>query len=429
MSTGKLIIILVIVLLILVGLVGLAAKIFFGGFTRTTLTYWGLWEPEVVYTAVIANYQQKHPNVKINYKKQSPLQYRERLQAALAQGTGPDIFRFHNTWLPMFKNDLSPVPENIYSPSAFRQTFYPVAVKDLSAGGKFYGLPLEIDTLALYANQDLLSKAGVAIPTAWPMEFADAAKKLKVENNGRLVIGGAGLGNAGNVTHWPDILALMMLQNGADLTNPVGQLAEDALSFYTGFQTIDQVWDETQDESKLAFAKGNLALFFGYHWDSFDIKNINPNLNFKIAPVPQLAGSNVNYASYWAEGVAKKSKNQPAAWDFLKFISQKDQLAKLYEVQSRLRGFGEPYGRMDMADLLQSDPVVSVFINQAKTAQSFYLASLTWDGTTGLNSRIGNYFADAVNANKNGGDAKSALATAARGVSQVLSTYGLQISP
>ena len=329
----------------------------------------------------------------------------------------------------MFRNDLSPIPDNVYSPVVFRQIFYPTAQKDLYAGGKYYGIPLEIDTLALYVNQDILTTAGVSVPTAWPQEFSDAARQLKVESGGRLVKGGAGLGNAGNVTHWQDILALMMLQNGVELAWPTGQLAEDALNFYTGFQTLDRVWDETQDESKLAFAKGNLAMYFGYHWDYFDIKALNPNLNIKVAPVPQLAGGNVNYASYWVEGVAKKSKNQKVAWDFLKFISSKDELAKLYEAEAKLRGFGEPYGRMDMASLLQNDPITSVFVNQAKTAQGWYLASLTWDGATGINSRIGNYFADAVNANKGGSDAKTALETAAKGISQVLATYGLVISP
>lgn len=425
MSVKKTIFILLGILAVLVAVVFILVKFFFGGFGSTTLTYWGLWEPEIVYTTVIADYQKLHPNVTINYKKQSQIQYRDRLSVALKGETPPDVFRFHNTWLPMLKTNLSTVPNNIYDPASFRSIFYPVAQKDLFAGNNFYGIPLEIDTLALYINEDIFTQAGLRVPQAWPQEFLDTAQRLTVRTNGRIERAGAALGNAGNVTHWEDILALIMLQSGVDLKNPTGTLAEEALNYYVGFQNIDQIWDETMDESKLAFAKGNLAMYFGYSWDYFDIKDISPNLNFKVAPVPQLPDKTVNYASYWVEGVAKNSPNQTVAWDFLKFVSSKEEIAKLYEAAAKHRGFGEPYGRTDMADLLSSDPVVGVFIDQAKTAQSWYLASLTWDGPTGLNTKLANYFADAVNTAKTGNDAKSALDTLSLGVNQVLATYGL----
>ncbi len=431
MPDKKLVLVLLGVFLFLVVVVAVGIKFFFGGLTQTTLTYWGLWEPESVYQTVIADYQQKHPNVKIVYQKQSPIQYRERLTSALAQGTGPDIFRFHNSWLPMFLSDLSPVPASVYDPATFRQTFYPAAQKDLLAGGQYYGIPLEIDTLAMYVNQNLFTQSGVKVPSSWPAEFSQAASAITVVNNGRIVRSGAALGNAGNVTHWQDILALMMLQNGVDLTEPTGTLAEDALNYYAGFTGGNQnTWDDTQDESKLAFAKGNLAVYFGYSWDYFDINELAKGnaLDMKVFPVPQLPGTTVNYASYWVEGVSKHSKNQATAWDFLKFISSKEELAKLYQAEANLRGFGEPYGRMDMADLLKNDPVVSVFINQAPTAQGWYLDSLTWDGDTGLNSRVGNYFAAAINDVHKGTDVKSALTTASSGVRQVLATYNV-ISP
>ncbi|MDO8515305.1 MAG: extracellular solute-binding protein [bacterium] len=425
MSVKKTILILLGILAVLALVVVGIVKFFFGGFGATTITYWGLWEPDVVYTSVIADYQKLHPNVTINYKKQSQIQYRDRLSVALKSNTPPDIFRFHNTWLPMLKTNLSPVPNNVYDPASFKSIFYPVAQKDLFAGANYYGIPLEIDTLVLFVNEDIFTQAGAQVPTSWPQEFLDTARRLTVRNNGRIERAGAAMGNAGNVTHWPDILALLMLQSGVDLKNPTGGLAEEALNYYTGFQNLDQIWDETMDESKLAFSKGNLAMYFGYSWDYFDLKAMNQNLNFKVVPVPQLPDKTVNYASYWVEGVAQNSPNKTAAWEFLKFISSKEELAKLYEAEAKYRGFGEPYGRTDMANLLISDPTVGIVINQAKTAQSWYLASLTWDGPTGINTKLSNYFADAINTAKTGNDAKSALATLSLGVNQVLSTYGL----
>ena len=425
MSTKKLALILFAVLGVLIIGVYFLARYFFGGFGTTTIEYWGLWEPESVYTTVIADYQKLHPNVTINYKKKSQLQYRDTLSSALKSSAPPDIFRFHNTWLPMLKNYLSPVPNSAYTAAAFKATFYPVAQKDLYSAGSYYGIPLEIDTLALYVNENIFTQAGLTYPTSFPQEFLDTARKLTVRNGDRIERAGAAMGNAGNVTHWEDILSLLLLQSEVDLINPTGSLAEEAFSYYIGFQTLDQVWDETQDEAKLAFAKGNLAMYFGYSWDYFDIKAINPALSFKVVPAPQLPDKRVNMASYWVEGVSKNSKKQSVAWDFLKFISSKEELSKLYTAEAKYRGFGEPYGRVDMASMLATDPTVSVFVNQAQTAQSSYLSSLTWDGSGGINTRIKNYFADTINSSKNQGNQKQALETLIYGINQVLSGYGL----
>ncbi|NIT04592.1 extracellular solute-binding protein, partial [Candidatus Saccharibacteria bacterium] len=119
------------------------------GEKEVTLTYWGLWEPESVMNQVIADWNKDHPNIKVDYSMQSKQQYRERVQSALARGEGPDIFRYHVTWLPMLQNQLDPVPAGVMSASQFEATFYPVAAAQLRSGANYLGLPLEVDTLVL----------------------------------------------------------------------------------------------------------------------------------------------------------------------------------------------------------------------------------------------------------------------------------------
>jgi multiple sugar transport system substrate-binding protein len=122
-----------VVFLIIVGLVGWK---FFAGKQAgpVTITYWGLWESDQIVRPLIEAYQTEHPNVKIDYKYQSPREYRERLQSALSSGSGPDIFKIHSSWVPMFKQDLSPIPAEVYSASEFESTFYPSAKADLLLG-------------------------------------------------------------------------------------------------------------------------------------------------------------------------------------------------------------------------------------------------------------------------------------------------------
>ncbi|HJX45631.1 MAG TPA: extracellular solute-binding protein [Patescibacteria group bacterium] len=425
------VIIIPILLIVLVGVYFLAKNLLPGlkKSGEISITWWGLWEDESVVDSLIKEYQGKNPNVSVKYVRQSPQDYRERLTNALAKGNGPDIFRFHNTWIPMFANELDNVPSSFIGAAEYAQLYYPVISSDMASGTGMVGVPLGYDALTLYINEDIFTSEGVNPPSTWN-ELRETAKKLTKVENGIITRAGVAMGRTENVDHWPEILGLMMIQNGASLTKPTGKLAEDALTFYTVFSNVDGVWDATLPPSTIAFASGNLAMYFGSSWRAFDFKAKNPNLKFKTVPLPQLPKDNpneqdVSYATYWAEGVWARSPNKKYAWDFLKFVSSKESLEKMYQVASSGRGFGEAYPRKDMADTLKDHPVLGSIIKLAPDAQSWYLASRTFDGPTGINSQINKYFEDAINAVNSGKTAKSALETTAQGVTQVLSQYKL----
>lgn len=395
--------------------------------SSVTLTYWGLWETDQVITPIIADFEKTHPRIKISYVRQSPKQYRERVTSALARGEGPDIFRFHNTWVPMFSRDLSPVPSKVASQLNFGQTFYPVVGYDLKRGANYYGIPLEIDGLGLFVNEEIFRAAGLTYPSTWE-ELRTTATRLTVKDaDGKIRTAGVALGETANVEHWSDVLGLMMLQNGVDLANPTGNLAQDALTYFRLFsQPPDNTWDETLDNSILAFAKGQVAMIFAPSWEAFEIKNINPSLSFKILPMPQLPGTNINWATFWAEGVSAKSKYQDEAFEFLSYLASKEVMVKLFSEESKIRLFGEPYSRLDLGQTLVNDPYAGAYIKQAPTAQSFYMASRTFDN--GINDKIIKYYEDAVNALDKGVSAAAALETAAKGIQQILATYGMTSS-
>ena len=84
-------------------------KIFKPQVKDVTLTYWGIGEEEKTMRPVLAEFEQENPHIKVNYIKQDPNDYRERLNVRIANGNGPDIFRFHNTWYPMISDILLPL--------------------------------------------------------------------------------------------------------------------------------------------------------------------------------------------------------------------------------------------------------------------------------------------------------------------------------
>jgi len=429
-------------ILLVVGIIFLLAVLGFAAFkllgkstdkSSGNITWWGLWEDSSIVAPLISSYESSHPGIKITYIIQSPQDYRVRLSNALAKGEGPDIFTFHNTWTPMFKSDLDALPSSVMTAADYSKNFYPVITSDFSYGNSIVGIPIGYDALTLYINQDIFDKAGKTPPTTWD-GLRSLAKELTIKDDkGSITQSGIALGRTENVDHWQEILALLMLQNGVDLGNPVGKNAEDALTFFTIFSSVDGVWDATLPTSTQAFAAGKLAMFIAPSWRAFEIQQKNPNLKYKTVPIPQLPKDSPNevditYATYWAQGVWSKSPNKSTAWDLLNYLVSAESLQKLYKNESAVRNFGEPYPRTDMAALLKDHPIIGSIITQAPGARSWYLASRTFDGSTGINTQISNYFADAVNAVVTGKkSATEALATVAQGVAQILVQYGISV--
>ncbi|HVF69179.1 MAG TPA: extracellular solute-binding protein [Xanthomonadales bacterium] len=427
----KKIIIGVIVLIILVFIIFLIVPKGSGN-KKVKLVWWGLWEDTRVMQPLISEFQKSNPNITIEYVKQDPKQYREKLLTRINNETGPDIFRFHNTWVPMMSDVLLPLPTDVISPNELKTDFYPVVQKDMTGNGAIYGIPLGADTLALFINTELLESAGVSPPQTWD-DFVKAASTLTVKDpdTKKILTAGAALGTYGNITHAPDVISLLFIQQGISI-NKFPEASKDkkvaVLNFYTSFSKGDQrVWDSTLDESLLSFARGNLAMYIGFSWDIFKIQALSPDLAFKTYPVPQLVGRKSTLASYWVEGVSSKSPNQKEALLFMQFLKKKETAQKFYSEVSKTRGFGEPYARSELAKSLKENDLLFPFVSQLVDASSSYFASDTNDGEGGLNSSVNNYLGNAINAIVNDNSStETVIETLDQGVAQAYQKYGVQ---
>lgn len=393
---------------------------------KIVLQYWGLWEESATLQEVLADYTKTKPNVDIQYQKQNHRDYRTRLQTALDSGNGPDIFRYHATWVPMLEEQLSPLPTAVMSTSEYQSTFYPVAQKQLQSGGSLVGIPLMYEGLALFYNTDALATAVVQPPTTWS-EVQVAARRLTIKEGNTVKRAGIALGYTSNIDNYSDILALLALQNGADLSKPNSRQMQDALTFYSRFAE-QEVWSTALPQSTVAFARGDVAMIFAPSWRAHEIKLMNPELNFATMPVPQLDPTKkITWASFWAEGVSNDSKNQREAWEFLKYLSSKEVQMKLHSDQAQTRSFGEIYSRVDLANELAADPVVGAFLSDAPHAEGWYLSSMTHDA--GINDEMINYAKDALNQMTSGKNAQNVIDQLSAGFTQVLQKYGVVAAP
>src|SRR3989344_4814079 len=398
-------------------------KFFPSKINQATLTYWGLFEDASVIAPIIVDFEKEHPNIKIEYTKQDLDQYRDKLVTRSNNGNGPDIFRFHNTWVPQLSELLLPLPQSVISKEDFSKNYYPVVKTDLIKNGAIYGVPLQIDTLNLFINRDLFQAAGLKPPGTW-IEFVKYARQLTVKDgNNNIKTAGAAMGTFSNITHAPNIISMLFVQNGVNLNDISSNLpaAAEALNFYSSFALpAENVWDDTLDESIKLFASGSLAMYFGYSGDFFTIKSMNPNLSFDIYSVPSLPGQNATIASYWAEGASVKSKHQNEALLFLQYLTRKETAQKLFTEESKTRNFGEPYARVDLADSLK-DSIAYPFVGAAPSAVSSFFVDGTFDN--GLNSQMNNNLSSAVDSMLKGTSPQTAAETLSAGVSTVLKQY------
>ncbi len=407
-------------------------RLFMGGGAapkkEITLQYWGLWEEPQVFAPLIAEYQSKNPHVKIEYQKMSHQDYRDKLIVRGKNGQGPDIFRFHNTWLPQLKEIVTDIPSNIISESEFEKTFYPIHSKDLKVGKHYFGIPLQIDGLVLVYNDGIFKKAGIAkTPETWE-DITEIVAKLYSgkDKDGQLLSSPIALGTASNIEHFSDVFALMLVQNGGDIRKLDQPEAAGALESYRKFaEEPTQYWNDAMPNSIAAFIQEKVAMIIVPSWEVLIIKAANPDIELKVTTVPKLPASEpVSIASYWVEGVSKYGKNQIEAWKFLKFLSEKESLTKLYETQSKTRLFGYAYSRVDLASTVSQNEYLEPVLTQAKHYVSVPMIARTYDN--GLNDEIAKYIENAINETIQGGSYSEALRKAAQGVSQVYSRLKIE---
>lgn len=356
--------------------------------TPAALEVWGVYDEPAAFSDLIKTYEKQNKCVSVKYVKKDFNTYGTDLLNAFASDKAPDIFMIHNTWLPQYKDKIKELPETLMTFQNFRDTFVEVAESDLTDSNKIYGLPLYVDTLALYYNKNYFNTAGISFPPeTWSQLIADLDKLTKRNSTGAIERAGISLGTSENVNRSTDILALLMLQNGTKMVSDDKKFANfnkvvlleqgtyypgsDALRFYTEFSNPSKrtyTWNRRMPYSINAFVDGKTAMMINYSHHIATIKAKSPYLNFGISTMPQLDGRkfDINYANYWAASVSKKTKSPDEAWKFLIYLTNKENSQKYLEKTKK------PVARRDLVDWQNNDLQLSVFAKQSLTAKSWY---------------------------------------------------------
>jgi len=141
----------------------------------TTLTFWG-WAPQTA--PVVAAFEKAYPMVKVNYiDMQTNYNEYAKLQTALKANSGiPDVVQFDYHALPQFVLSKAVLNLKNYGFASFSKTFTKIAWSQINVHGGLYGVPQDTGPLALFYNQTIFNKYGLAVPKTWSQYVADAVK-------------------------------------------------------------------------------------------------------------------------------------------------------------------------------------------------------------------------------------------------------------
>ncbi|HUC31621.1 MAG TPA: extracellular solute-binding protein [Candidatus Paceibacterota bacterium] len=339
----------------------------------------------------------------ITYVQIDPSEYREKLLAALAAGTGPDVFEISNRDLSQWQSVIAPIPATLsteFNQVTLQSDFPDVVAQDFVSGGQIYALPLSIDTLAMIYNKDLFNTAGIAtVPTTWEGLQADLPQLRVTNAQGQITQAALALGGSeASIYNAPDIIFLLMMQNGAQMTSTdgttvtfasggstnnspgtggVGSAGVDnsglnAFNYYLQFANANDsnyTWNDGMGSALASFEQGKTAVIFDYSSALPAITAAAPFLNYGVSAMPQPANATVavNYPKYNGLAVSRDSTQIAGAWNFIINLTTSAADENIYTKDT-----GAPPALRSVIAADQTNPALSVFASQALTAQSWH---------------------------------------------------------
>jgi len=330
-----------------------------------TLTLWFYYEGKERFALIkrmTDDFSLAHPGIVVNPVFIPFNDFNKRLSIGLANGDTPDLVMIdspnHTAYAAMgLFADITPLLEGWKG----KEQYYPASWQSASYQGRQYGVPLGINSLALFYNKKLFDQAGIAPPSTWD-ELKEAATKL---TNGGVT--GLGISSPGNEEATFQFLP-WLYASGADyrtIGSPEGihSLAFLAELVRDGYMS-NEIINWTQADLTQQFAMGKVAMMVNGSWQIPELAIHAPDLSYGIVPIPKekeratvIGGENIGVVS---------GPNVAEAVKFVKYVASP-------EVSKTLnRDLGYFPARRDVANdpYWSEDPRLQVFLHSLEYARS-----------------------------------------------------------
>lgn len=305
------------ILLVIFGFTMIIGLLVFGGIlpgyratqggSGGTIVLWGTIPKDTQMESLLGDLnKQASANFNLDYIYKDPATFNSDLVEALATGQGPDIFFLPHESLGANANKAALIPYSSLPARTFADTFVSGAsIFETSQG--IIAVPLLVDPMVMYFNQDLLTNANLAqVPANWPAMLIAVKALTKIDAQGNISQSALPFGEFANNKNAKEVLGTLILQSG----NPIISLGSDnkpivnlgdnsgnglapsrsAVDFFTQFANPAKTtydWNRSLPEASTAFINGTLAFYFGFGSELNSLATRNPHLFFDLATVPQ----------------------------------------------------------------------------------------------------------------------------------------------
>jgi len=382
--------------------VGLAvALMIFGGLIKTpqkgsanqiqasgSVTMWGPFLSNSV-SELVNTFNGDNENITLSYVGKNSQNYDVELLEAFASGQAPDIIILPHNLISRYSDKVVILNEVAFPERSFKD-LYSQGSEIFRIPGGTVGLPLGVDPLVMYYNRDLLDSGGIVKPPQfWNDDFLTFVQAVTQANPDDLDIDVAAtaLGETSNIKHSTEILSTLWMQLGNSITTfnqsslPESLIKEPStvsnspgatgLEYFTQFVDASNdlyTWNKAMPEARDAFAAEKLAVYFGFASELLEIQRKNPNLNFDVAPLPQIKELNkkITYGNFYALAIPKTSANASGALGVAGALT-----TGAYNV-NLLGSFSLQPVRRDLLAVNPPNPYQKIFYNSALIARGWY---------------------------------------------------------
>ena len=295
--------------------------------------------------AVAQTFMDANPNIKVNVSVSDWDAYWDKLQTGLAGGAAPDVFAMDGPLFPDYQSrdvllDLKPyIDRDGYDLTQLADQ----GVADFTTAGGQYGLPRDLNVIALYYNKAMFDAAGIPYPDdTWDWaKLVEVGKQLTKDTNGDGTIDQWGLYT--ETTDMENFWLSAVWQNGGDVLAPDGKSTvlgtDEAAGGIQFFQ--DLIWkDKIMADPALfaetgdAFEQGKAAMESNGSW--LVPTHEAAGLDFGIAALPKGPAGRFTSVNPTGAVVYKGSKAPDAAWEFVKYLASPAAQEQLMQLKASL---------------------------------------------------------------------------------------------
>lgn len=395
-----------------------------GGSSSQSLTFttWGSEAEEMQFKKLIKQFESENDGASIKLNVVPYDQMFSNIDAQLASGDAPDLFRVDYGNLGVYSSQDQLLDLGPYFTDKEIADFVPAMWEAVSFNGTPFGVPHQTDVSALLVNTAMVESAGVdpsTFPTtqdqAWTWaEFADVAQQLRsgLPEDKYPFVYNWQLGGAPRWLSW-------LFQSGGSYISEDGKKAtidsaegKKSLDFTKSF--FENKWVPPTSSTKATvyadnlFTEGTAAMAFAGSFLIPDQESLN-KFEWTAIPMPRDERGATDLGGN-ALVATKDAKNPKLAAKFLKFMVSADAMSAFCAATNELPT------RLDLAgDAVTFDvrpDVMPVFVDQAATIEAGDVKQLTSPGMAAINTALQDQLEAAFTGNQSTPDTLANLSRA-----------------